>query len=210
MEYIKNRDGGQQTNIDPTNSGTGNQQNASSTKIRRNIGLLLTIGSMGRLTDAKIDCLQNYYGLAIRQNTRSVVDTQHEIMASLYHVASTDEEPNHDIIDMCLSGDDSRRRYATDTSFKHKHGLPESVPELLEPIYDALSTPELLGKCYQGKTQNDNECQNKLISGGAAVKSSLLLHWSFKMLFVVLFPTSMMETFLCFYCIYLLTIWTIK
>ena len=109
MEYIKNRDGGQQTNIDPTNSGTGNQQNASSTKIRRNIGLLLTIGSMGRLTDATIDCLQNYYGLAIRQNTRSVLDTQHEIMASLYHVASTDEEWNHDI--MCLSGDESRHTF---------------------------------------------------------------------------------------------------
>ena len=51
-----------------------------------------------------------------------------------------------------------------DTHFKHKHGLPESVLELVEPIYDALSTPELLGKCYQGKTQN-NECLNKLISG---------------------------------------------
>ena len=50
-----------------------------------------------------------------------------------------------------------------DTHFKHKHGLPESVLELVEPIYDALSTPELLGKCYQGKTQNDNECLNKLI-----------------------------------------------
>ena len=122
---------------------------------------------MGRLTDAKIDCLQNYYGLAIRKNTASVVDMHNEIMASLYHVASTDEEPNHDIIDMCLSGDDSRRRYATDTSFKHKHGLPESglpesVLELVEPINDALSTPELLGKCYQGKTQNNNECLNKL------------------------------------------------
>ena len=46
--------------------------------------------------------------------------------------------------------------------------------------------------------------------GAAAVKSSLLVHWSFKMLFVVLVPTSMMETFLCLYCIYLLTIWTIK
>ena len=63
---------------------------------------------MGRLTDAKIDCLQNYYGLAMTAG-------------------------------------------ATDIHFKHKHGLPESVLELVEPIYDALSTPELLGKCYQGK-----------------------------------------------------------
>ena len=75
---------------------------------------------MGRLTDAKIDSLQNYYGLAMTAG-------------------------------------------ATDTHFKHKHGLPESVLELVEPIYDALSTPELLGKCYQGKTQNNNECLNKLI-----------------------------------------------
>ena len=111
VEYIKNRDGGQQTNIDPTNSGTGDQHNASSTKIRRNIGLLLTIGSMGRLTDAKIDCLQNYYSLAIRHNTASVVDMHNEIMASLYHVASTDEDPNHH---MCPSDDDSWCRYATE------------------------------------------------------------------------------------------------
>ena len=119
-----------------------------------------TIGGMGRLTDAKIDCLQNYYGLAIRQNTGSVVEMQKQIMASLYHVASTDEELNHH---MCPSGDDSWCRYATDTNFKHKHGLPESVLELVEPIYDALSTPELLGKCLHGKTQNNNECLNKLI-----------------------------------------------
>ena len=83
-------------------------------------------------------------------------------MASLHHVASTDEEPNHD---MCLSGDDRWCRYATDTHFKHKHGLPEYVIELVEPIYDALSTPELLGTCLHRKTQNNNEWLNKLIWG---------------------------------------------
>jgi len=47
--------------------------------------------------------------------------------------------------------------------YKHKHGLPAAVVELTEPICIDLSSPDLLSKCLHGKTQNNNECLNKLI-----------------------------------------------
>ena len=35
--------------------------------------------------------------------------------------------------------------------------------ELVEPIYDELTSADLLKKCLHGMTQNNNECLNKLI-----------------------------------------------
>ena len=49
-------------------------------------------------------------------------------------------------------------------TYKHTGtGIPSVIVELLEPIYDDLSNPELLEKCLDGRTQNNNECLNKLI-----------------------------------------------
>lgn len=115
----------------------------------------------GRLTDRLIDTLQNYYGMAIRRNCTSVNEMQRAIMASFYHLASTDDNPNHSF---CPVGPDSWCQYYADgVDYKHKHGLPEVIIELLEPIYDDLSDPELLGRCLHGKTQNPNESINKTI-----------------------------------------------
>jgi len=119
------------------------------------------IKGKNRLTSSIIDTLQNYYGMAIRSNTDSLVNMVNAVLASLYHVASTDEDPNHDL---CPSGQDTWCQYNKDSStYKHKHGLPKAIIELLEPIYEELSHPQLLSKCLHGKTQNPNECLNKLI-----------------------------------------------
>ncbi|XP_074661498.1 uncharacterized protein LOC141914130 [Tubulanus polymorphus] len=118
------------------------------------------IGGLGRLTKMKIDVLQNYFGLAIRQNTGNLIDMQNNLMASLYHVASTDENPNHH---KCPSGDDTWCKFNKDPNFKHKHGLPGAILDIIEPIYDDLTDASLLAKCLHGMTQNNNECLNKLI-----------------------------------------------
>ena len=114
-----------------------------------------------RLTLKTIDTLQNYYGLAIRENTHSLVDMVNAVLAAFYHVASTDEKPMHTL---CPVGEDSWCGWQRDsTTYKHKHGLPEAIVELLEPIFEELSKPDLLARCLHGKTQNPNECLNKVI-----------------------------------------------
>ena len=76
------------------------------------------LAGKGRLTDGKIDVLQNYYGLAIRENLTDVDKMAKAIEASLYHVASTNENPQHDL---CPDGDDSWCGYKRDKeSYKHK------------------------------------------------------------------------------------------
>ena len=114
-----------------------------------------TIGGAGRLTDKVIDRCQNYYGMAIRANTNSIVDMQTNIMSSLYHVASSSDRPNHDL---CPAGPESWCGWQRNPdSYIHKAGLPECIVNLLEPIYDDLSSTELLSKCLHGQTQNSNE-----------------------------------------------------
>ena len=81
------------------------------------------------------------------------------MLATLYHVARTDEAPNHN---MCSSCENTWCRWHKDPS-TYKHGLPTAIVELLEPLYEELSHPQLLSKCLHGETHNPNECLNKLI-----------------------------------------------
>jgi hypothetical protein len=53
------------------------------------------LSAKGRLTDGKIDILQNYYGLAVRENLNDIDEMANAIKTSLYHVASTEENPQH-------------------------------------------------------------------------------------------------------------------
>ena len=119
------------------------------------------LAGRGRLTDGKIDVLQNYYGLSVRENLDDVSKMAKAINASLYHVASTDENPQHHL---CPGGENSWCGYKRDPeSYKHKNGLPECIVKLIEPIFADLSNPGLLGKCTHGLTQNVNECLNGMI-----------------------------------------------
>ncbi|KAH9377040.1 hypothetical protein HPB48_010244 [Haemaphysalis longicornis] len=72
------------------------------------------------------------------------------IMATYYHVTSTDQEPHHDL---CPSG--------TDSWCPHNRALAKG--ESLLPIYKRLSNKELLERCAQGKTQNAVESMNSII-----------------------------------------------
>ena len=54
-------------------------------------------GGKGRLTDGKIDILQNYYGLAVRSNLDDVDKMATAIKATLFHVPSTESNPQHDL-----------------------------------------------------------------------------------------------------------------
>lgn len=62
------------------------------------------LGGKGRLTDAVVDKLQTYYGLAIRRNVHDKTDMKNAIWAIFDHKISTDENPQHDY---CPKGQDN-------------------------------------------------------------------------------------------------------
>ncbi|CAN7981215.1 unnamed protein product, partial [Ixodes pacificus] len=142
------------------------------TRLRRlkkeNKGNKLSDGKMisgrGRLTDAVIDKLQTYYGLAIRRHVGSLDDMQKAVWATYFHMASTDAHPSHGL---CPKAADTwcsfNKSEMNGEPYIHKNYLPAAVLEVLKPIYQQLAKPELLKKCLHGKTQNANESFNNVV-----------------------------------------------
>ena len=112
-----------------------------------------------------VDIMQNYYGLAIRQNKDNLQGMINDVKAGLYHLVSSKENPQHHL---CPKGKESWCGWQRDVSnqtetFKHKKGLAKAIVEVVEPIYDSLADPALLTRCLDSYTQNPNESLNNLI-----------------------------------------------
>ena len=123
------------------------------------------IGERNQLTDKTVDTLQNYYGLSIHQNKNNLDVMKNDTLAGLYHVASTDENPQDDL---CPRGEESRcgweKDFALGTStYKHRQGLPDAVVRRVLLVYQHLPTDDLLVRCLELYTQNPNESLNQLI-----------------------------------------------
>lgn len=121
----------------------------------------------GKLTDKVINELATYYGSAIRRNAGSVPEMQKAIWATFDHKRSTDSDPHHE---GCPEGSESwctwRRAETAGTlhSFKHdKPPLSDSVLEVIRPIYEDLTSNDLLERCVGAFTQNNNESLNSTI-----------------------------------------------
>lgn len=120
----------------------------------------------GKLTDKKISDLTMYYGLAIRRNPDSVEKMKNAVWAVFYHNISTDEKPQHM---HCPAGKESwckwrvAEAYGNLESFKHKHPLTDEVQKAIKPVFEALSSDDLMGRCTGGNTQNSNESVNACV-----------------------------------------------
>ena len=119
-----------------------------------------TIGGAGRLTDALINSLQNYYGDAIR-----LQGMVRAVQASLLHTNSSDDHPRHQL---CPTGERSwcgwQRAQAKGEPYQHKKKpVPSAIVQLLKPVYARLGSPELLKKCLDGYHQNANESLHSLV-----------------------------------------------
>ena len=117
----------------------------------------------GSLKEATIETLSNYYGKAIRNNVRNVQEIEKAIYATIYHCASTDNNPQHQY---CPLGPNSwcfyqasiaRKKNIGSHSIYIKTPLNEVVFEKILPIYKKLAEKNLLQRCSAGKTQNANE-----------------------------------------------------
>lgn len=124
-----------------------------------------TIGGQGRLTDALIDSLQNFYGEAIRANKGDLKGMIRAVQASLLHKNSTDEHPRHHL---CPTGVDSWCKWqvakAKKEEYHHtKPSIPEAIVSLMRPIYARLGSRSLLEKCIDRYTQNANEALHNIV-----------------------------------------------
>uniref|UniRef100_A0A1B6KE61 Mutator-like transposase domain-containing protein n=1 Tax=Graphocephala atropunctata TaxID=36148 RepID=A0A1B6KE61_9HEMI len=97
-----------------------------------------TLGGRGRLTNAAINEIQNYYGLAIRRNVHSLDSMKTAVWAEYFHLGSSNESPAHS---MCPKGADSCCKYqkakANKETYDHKQHIhyPEIVMLKIKPIF---------------------------------------------------------------------------
>ena len=124
-----------------------------------------TIGGAGRLTDALMNSLQNYYGDVIRKNKGDIDAMVKGVQATLLHSNSSDETPRHHL---CPPGEDSWCKWqvakAKGEEYHHKKSpIPEPIVQLLKPIYARLGSKKLLEKCIDGYTQNANESLHSVV-----------------------------------------------
>lgn len=143
----------------------GHVQKRVGTSLRKKKKEIKGLRGKGRLTDALIDRLQNYYGIAIRSNVQSVRAMRKAIAASFNHCISSSRRLLHDD---CPEGPNSwcgyKRDIANNTKlFKPGKGLPDDVIKEIKPVFSRLSEDSLLEKCLHGKTQNQNESLNGMI-----------------------------------------------
>ena len=123
------------------------------------------ISGRGRLTDVAINTMQNYYGMAIRQNIGALYAMKKAIGAVLYHCSSLEEDVRHQFCPRAINlwcKWQLDRINKTD-KYKPKVNLPNCIKELIYPIFKDLSSDELLSKCLHGKTQNSNEAFHQII-----------------------------------------------
>ena len=124
------------------------------------------LGGKGKLTNNLIDCLQNYYGIAIRSNVNDLDGMKKGALAALFHVASSQKDNYHN--SYCPPGENSWCKFQQDkalgsSTYKPGSGFPLSIIKHVKPIFNELSQETLLKKCLHGKTQNQNESYNSLI-----------------------------------------------
>lgn len=123
------------------------------------------LAARGKLTDAKIDRLQNYYGIAIRSNVRDLAKMKKTLHASLFHCASSERRDLHH---HCPEGPNSwcgfNKNCTNRTNlYKPGPGLPHHVIAEVKPVFRCLGEDSLLERCLDGKTQNQNESLNGII-----------------------------------------------
>ncbi|KYN18206.1 hypothetical protein ALC57_09489, partial [Trachymyrmex cornetzi] len=124
------------------------------------------LGGKGKLTGKLIDELSIYFRLAIRRNCQSVEKMKIAIWATLFHKLSTDDNPQHDD---CPTGEDSwcswqkAKSLGTLDTYTHKPPMSDEIFNAIKPIYEQLTTDDLLTRCIGGYTQNSNENFNSTV-----------------------------------------------
>ena len=127
------------------------------------------LSGRGKLTDKVINSMQNYYGMAIRQNRGHLYPMKKAVGAVLWHCTAHDnDEIRHQF---CPNGHEPWCKWKKHQSMesnsqpapKSSINVPKWIHDILKPLFADLSSDELLLMCLHGKTQNANEALNNII-----------------------------------------------
>ena len=122
------------------------------------------ISGKGKLTEKVINSIQNYYGMAIRNN--DIHNMRKATGVVLYHC--TDFKNQDYIHSMCPNDENSWYKYQLDKingtqKYKNTINIPVNIFHIIKPIFRDLSKEELLSKCLHDQTQNTNAALNAII-----------------------------------------------
>jgi len=123
------------------------------------------VDGRGRLTDHVIDKMQNYYGIAIRENSGDLDGMKRSIWAIYHHMIREESKSLEEQHKYCPKEADSWCKFWYDKAnntetYDDKSRLPSVFIEELKPIFTRLSDEDLLKRCLEGQTQNRNESVN--------------------------------------------------
>lgn len=146
--------------------GTGLRKVVTECKAKK-----ITLGGKkhGSLKESTIKKLTKYYHNSIIRNVNNVKGMKDDILATLHHCVSTDAAPRHF---KCPKGVESwcfynRALAKNENPGSHavhvKTPISETVLKHIAPVYQRLSSYELLNRCTKGLTQNANESLNGMI-----------------------------------------------
>lgn len=114
-----------------------------------------------KFTDKLIREMSTFYSLSIQRHPDSIENMKKDILAGYYHRISTDEQPRHEFCDKSwckyLKHDNKNEK------FIHKPPLDPEAREFILPIFESLSSTELLTRCLGKNNQNSNESFNNCL-----------------------------------------------
>ena len=124
--------------------------------------IAVTKKAKGKLTDASIDILQNYFGIALRSGAKSVRELKNALLASFVHVSSSEDCNFHTY---CPAAKDTWCQYQRDliNGTNLERGFHDNVIKHVKPGYAKLTDESELAKCLHGQTQNTNGSFNSLL-----------------------------------------------
>lgn len=128
------------------------------TMTKKSQGSGAPLGGRGMLTATMIKTLQTYYQTAIKNNAGDIKAMKQAIMATPYHVTSSDDDPDHR-----SCPENSWCWFKNPDRPKTRPDLPKQMLEKLLPVYERLSNDKLLERCSRVSTQNANESLNGVI-----------------------------------------------
>ena len=131
-------------------------------------GTTTLLSGKGKHTEKVINSLQNFYGIAIRQNSGNLYEMKKAVEAILWHCRDMkDIEVRHQFYS---KGESSWCKYQRDKTtgektYKTNLNIQKWIHDIIKPVFIELSSDNFIkmSKCLHGRTQNSNESLHSVI-----------------------------------------------
>ena len=146
-------------------------------KVTEYKGTKSPISGKGKLTEKIINSMQNFYGLAIRQNCESLY-LMKKLLVQYYGIVpnlikmmkkvktrgkSIAIDFAHKVVPAGANSKKLEQSGSDKSGYNNSINIPKFIHDLIKPIFVKLSSDELLSECQHGQTQNGNEALNNMI-----------------------------------------------